>query len=57
MNGRNIPFVSRAKYLGVNFDESITWSLHIEIIETKAFRAFTIINFLLKSECLSASFT
>jgi hypothetical protein len=40
LNGRNIPFVNNVKYLGVIFDKRITWRLHIEIIEAKAFRTF-----------------
>jgi hypothetical protein len=30
LNGRNIPFVNSAKYLGVIFDRRMTWRLHIE---------------------------
>jgi hypothetical protein len=41
LNGRNIPFVNNVKYLGVIFDKRITWRLHIEMIEAKAFRTFT----------------
>jgi hypothetical protein len=48
LNGRNIPFVNSVKYLGVIFDESITWRLHIEIIEAKAFGTIIIIYSLLK---------
>jgi hypothetical protein len=40
LNGRNIPFVNNIKYLGVIFDRKITWRLHIEAIEDKAFRTF-----------------
>jgi hypothetical protein len=29
LNWRNIPFVNNVKYLGVIFDERITWRLHI----------------------------
>jgi hypothetical protein len=32
------PFVNHVKYLGVIFDKTITWRLHIEMIEAKAFR-------------------
>jgi hypothetical protein len=39
-NGRNITFISHVKYLGVILDKKITWRLHIEIIEAKAFRTF-----------------
>jgi hypothetical protein len=56
MNGRNIPFVNSAKYLGVIFDKRASWRLHIEMIETKAFRTFTSIRVysVFKSERLSA---
>jgi hypothetical protein len=40
LNGRNIPFVISEKYLGVIIDRKITWRLHIEMIEAKAFRTF-----------------
>jgi hypothetical protein len=40
LNGRNIPFVNNVKYLGVIFDKRITWRLHIERIEAKAFLTF-----------------
>jgi hypothetical protein len=40
LNGRNIPFINRVKYLGVIFDKRITWRLHTEMIEAKAFRTF-----------------
>jgi hypothetical protein len=40
LNGRDIPFVNSVKYLGVIFDKRVTWRLHIEIIEAKAFRTF-----------------
>jgi hypothetical protein len=56
LNGRNIPFVNQVKYLGVIFDKSITWRLHIPVkmIEAKAFRTFIRIYFLFRSERLSA---
>jgi hypothetical protein len=38
LNGRNIPFVNKAKYLSVIFYRMITRRLHIEIIEVTAFR-------------------
>jgi hypothetical protein len=41
--------------LGVIFDKRITWRLHIEMIEVKAFRTFIRFYSLLKSECLSAN--
>jgi hypothetical protein len=50
LNGRNIPFVSSIKYLGVIFDKKVTWRLHIEMIEAKACRTFVRIYSLFKSE-------
>jgi hypothetical protein len=38
LNGRNIPFVNSVKYLGVIFDKRMTWRLHIQMIDVKAFR-------------------
>jgi hypothetical protein len=55
LNGRNIPFVNNVKYLGVIFHKRITWRLHIEMIEAKAFRTFFRIYSLFKSERLSAN--
>jgi hypothetical protein len=55
LNGRNIPFVNNAKYIGVIFDKRITWRLHIERIEAKAFRTFIRLYSLLKSERLNAN--
>jgi hypothetical protein len=43
------------KYLCVIFDKKITWRLHIEIIEAKAFRTFIRIYSVFKSERLSAN--
>jgi hypothetical protein len=43
-NERNIPFVNHVKYLGVIFDKRITWRLHIEMIEAKAFGTFIMIT-------------
>jgi hypothetical protein len=43
------------KYLGVIFDKRMTWRLHIEMIEAKAFRTFIRIYSLFKSERLSAN--
>jgi hypothetical protein len=40
LNVRNIPFVISAKYIGVIFDWKVTWRLHIEMVEAKAFRTF-----------------
>jgi hypothetical protein len=50
-----VPFVNHIKYLGVIFDKRITWRLHSEMIEAKAFRTFITIYSLLKSEPLSAN--
>jgi hypothetical protein len=55
LNGRDIPFVNTMKYLGVISDKKITWILHIEMIEAKAFRKFVGIYCLLKSERLCAN--
>jgi hypothetical protein len=50
LNGQNIPFVNSVKYLGVLFYKRMTWRLHIQMIEAKAFRTFIRIYSLLKSE-------
>jgi hypothetical protein len=55
LNRWNILFVSHVKYLGVIFDKRITWRLHIEMIEAKAFRTFIRIYYLFRHEHLSAS--
>jgi hypothetical protein len=55
MNGRNIPIVKHVKYIVVIFDKRITWRLHLEMIEAKAFRIFIIIYSLLRYERLSAN--
>jgi hypothetical protein len=55
LNGWNITSVNHVKYLGVIFDKRITWRLHIEMIETKAFRTFIRISSLFGSEHLSAN--
>jgi hypothetical protein len=52
LNGRNIPFVNSVKYLS---DKRMTWRLHIEKIEAKAFRTFIPIYSLFKSERLNAN--
>jgi hypothetical protein len=52
---RNNPFVNCVKYLGVIFDRRMTWRLHIQMIEVKAFRTFIKIYSLFKSERLSAN--
>jgi hypothetical protein len=55
LNGRNIPFVNSVKYLGVIFDKRMTWKLHIETIEAKAFRTFIRLYSLFESERLSVN--
>jgi hypothetical protein len=55
LNGRNIPFVKHVKYLGIILDKGITWRLHIEMIETKAFRTIIRIYSLFENERLSAN--
>jgi hypothetical protein len=55
MNGRNMPFVNNVKYLGVLFDNRITWRLHIERIKAKAFRTFIRLYPLFKSERLNSN--
>jgi hypothetical protein len=55
LNGRNIPFVNSVKYLGVLFYKRMTWRLHIQMIEAKAFQTFIIIYSLFKSERLSSN--
>jgi hypothetical protein len=55
LNGQNIPFVNHVKYLSVTFDKRIIWRLLIEMTEAKAFRTFTRIYSLLKSERLRAN--
>jgi hypothetical protein len=52
LNGRNIPFVGTAKFLGVIFDRRVTWRLHVEMIEVKAFRTFIRVYSLFRSERL-----
>jgi hypothetical protein len=55
MSGRNIRFVNSAKYLCVILDKKVTWILHVEMIEAKAFRTFIRIYSLFESERLSAN--
>jgi hypothetical protein len=43
-----LTFVYRVKYLGVIFNKSITWRLHIDTIAHKALKAFMRAYFLLK---------
>jgi hypothetical protein len=44
------PFVNNVKCLGVIFDKRMTWRLHIEMIEAKAFRTFIRLYSLFKSD-------
>jgi hypothetical protein len=55
MNGWNIPFVNSVKYLRVLFYKRMTWRLHIQMIEAKAFRTIIRIYSLFKSERFSAN--
>jgi hypothetical protein len=55
LSGRNIPFVNSVKCLGVIFDKRITWRLHVERIEAKAFRTFIRLYSLFESERLNAN--
>jgi hypothetical protein len=55
LNGRSIPFVIHVKYLGVIFDNRVTWTLHIKMIEAKAFRTFITAYSRFKSERLSTN--
>jgi hypothetical protein len=50
-----LEVVNLVKYFGIIFDKRITWRLHIEMIEAKAFGRFIRIYSLLKSERLSAN--
>jgi hypothetical protein len=45
----------RIRHRGYIFDKKITWGLHIETIEAKAFRTFIRVYSLFKSERLSAN--
>jgi hypothetical protein len=47
LNGWDVPFLS----LGIIFNKRITCSLHMEMIEAKAFRTFIRIYSLFKSGC------
>jgi hypothetical protein len=52
LKGWNISFVNNIKYLNVIFNKRITWRLHIEMVEAKAFRTFIMNYSLFKTECL-----
>jgi hypothetical protein len=45
LNVKDIPFLNCVKYLGVIFDKKNTWSLHIQMIEAKAFRTLEYIPY------------
>jgi hypothetical protein len=55
LNGQNIPLVNHVIYLDIILRKRITWTLHRETIEVKAFRIFIRIYSLFKSEPLSAN--
>jgi hypothetical protein len=55
LNGHNISYVNSVKYLDVTFDKRMTWRLHIQKIEAKAFRTFFSLYSLFKSERLSGN--
>jgi hypothetical protein len=54
-NGRNIPVVNNVEYLGIIFDKKLTWRLHTERIEAKAFRTFIRLYPYFKRERLNAA--
>jgi hypothetical protein len=56
LNGWGTPFVNSVReYLGVVFDKKITWRLHTQTIEAKAFRTFIRIYPIFKNERLSTN--
>jgi hypothetical protein len=55
LDGRNMPFVNRLKYLGATFNERNKWGRHIKMSETKVFRTYNRLHPLLKSESLRAN--
>jgi hypothetical protein len=50
---REYPLINHVKYLAVIFDKWVTWRLHLEMAEAKAFRTFIRIYSPLKIERLS----
>jgi hypothetical protein len=52
LNGRDIPFVNTATYLGVTFERRMTWRLHIERTVAKALCTYIKTYFIFKSERL-----
>jgi hypothetical protein len=55
LNGQNIFSVNSVKYLGIIFEEKITWRLHIGTVATKAYRTFIRLYSLFKSDRLSTN--
>jgi hypothetical protein len=55
MNWWNISFINNIKYVNVIFNKRITWRLHTEMAEAKAFRTFIRNYSLFKIECLCAN--
>jgi hypothetical protein len=53
LNGRNIPFVNSAKYLGVTFERKMTRRPHIEETAAKALGTYIKIYSIFKSKTLS----
>jgi hypothetical protein len=53
LNGRNIPFVTQAKYLGIIFYNVIKLRLYTEMVEHKTFRLFIEVHSLSESERLN----
>jgi hypothetical protein len=47
--------VDTLKYFGAIFNKRITWKLHIEMTEAKAFRTFIRLYYLFKSEHVSTN--
>jgi hypothetical protein len=50
-----MPLVNHVKHLGVIFDKRVTWRLHKEMTEAKAFRTFIRIYSVFKSERLNVN--
>jgi hypothetical protein len=55
LNGRDIPFVNKATYLGVTLDRRMTWRHHIERTVAKALRTYLRTYSLFRSERLSTN--
>jgi hypothetical protein len=55
LNWKDLPFVNSIQYPCVIFNKKITWRLHIQMFEAKAFRTFITVYSLFKSERLSAN--